>query len=114
MEFSPLRFLDSDVSKMLCEQVRLSQEDVAREYHIELYDKYKYSNPYKKDINEVFTFTYRFPSWQNLFLENINIHEIVNVYEEDLIEYHCTKLQRCEYDKIGNYLNRIRKMVNLR
>ena len=102
MEFSPLRYLDYDVSEMLCEQVRLSQEDVAREYHIELYDKY--SNPYKKDINEVFTFTYRFPPWQNLFLENINIREIVTIYEEDLIEYHHTRLQRCGYDKICNYL----------
>ena len=69
MEFSPLRFLDSDVSEMLCEQVRLSQEDVAREYHIELYDKYKYSNPYKKDINELITFKYVFPNWNEKFLE---------------------------------------------
>ena len=114
MKNSPLKYLDYDVSWMLCKQVILSHEKLSRDYHIELYDKYKYSNPYKKDINEVFTFTYRFPSWQNLFLEYINIREIVNVYEEDLIEYHYTKLQRCEYDKIGNYLTRIRKMVNLR
>ena len=104
MEYSPLRFLDSDVSEMLCEQVRLSQEGVAREYHIELYDKYK--NPYKKDINEVFTFTYRFPPWQNLFLEDVHIREIITIYEEDLIEYHHTRLQRCGYDKIDNYLTR--------
>ena len=63
MEFSPLKYLDSDVSEMLCGQVRLSQEDVAREYHIELYNEYKYKNKYKKDINEVLTFTYRFPPW---------------------------------------------------
>tara|TARA_B100000035_G_C20921062_1_gene518519 strand:+ start:359 stop:676 length:318 start_codon:yes stop_codon:yes gene_type:complete len=103
MEFSPLRYLDSDVSDMLCEQIRLSQEKVSRDYHIELYNKYKI--PYKKDINEVLTFTYRFPSWQNLFLEDVCIREIVTIYEEDLIEYHYTKLQKCEYDKIGNYLN---------
>lgn len=106
MEFSPLKYLDSDVSEMLCEQVRLSQERSARDFHIELYNTYK--NPYKKDINEVFTFTYRFPSWQNLFLEDINIHEIVTIYEEDLIEYHHTRLQRCGYDKIGNYLKNLR------
>jgi site-specific recombinase len=104
MEISPLKYLDYNVSQMLCEQIRLSQEGIARDFHIELYDKYKYSNPYKKDINEVFTFTYRFPSWQNLFLEYINIREIVTIYEEDLIEYHCKKLQRCGYDKISNYL----------
>lgn len=108
MEFSPLKYLDNDVSEMLCEQVKLSKERLSREYHIELYNEYKYKNPYKKDINEVLTFTYRFPSWQNLFLEDINIHEIVTIYEEDLIEYHHTRLQRCGYDKIGNYLKNLR------
>ena len=44
MEFSPLKYLDYDVSQMLCEQVILSYENVARKYHIELYDKYKYKN----------------------------------------------------------------------
>lgn len=58
MEFSPLKYLDYDVSQMLCEQVRFSHENVARKYHIELYDKYKYKNTYKKDINELITFKY--------------------------------------------------------
>ena len=110
MEFSPLKYLDSDVSELLCEQVKLSQEHLSREYHIELYNEYKYKNPYKKDINEVLTFTYRFPPWQNLFLEDIHIREIITIYEEDLIEYHHTRLQRCGYDKIINYLTD----VNLR
>ena len=108
MEFSPLKYLDNDVSEMLCEQVKLSKERLSREYHIELYNTCK--NPYKKDINEVFTFTYRFPPWQNLFLEDMHIREIITVYEEDLIEYHHTRLQRCGYDKISNYLTN----VNLR
>ena len=30
MEFSPLKYLDYDVSQMLCEQVIFSQENVAR------------------------------------------------------------------------------------
>ena len=108
MEFSPLKYLDSDVSELLCEQVKLSKERLSREYHIELYNTCK--NPYKKDINEVLTFTYRFPPWQNLFLEDIHIREIITIYEEDLIEYHHTRLQRCGYDKISNYLTD----VNLR
>jgi hypothetical protein len=37
MEFSPLRFLDNDVSQMLCEQVRLSREEEARRFHDDLY-----------------------------------------------------------------------------
>jgi len=33
METSPLRFLDFDASKMLADQVRISQEDEARRFH---------------------------------------------------------------------------------
>ena len=33
MEFSPLRFLDFDASKMLTDQVRFSQEEEARRFH---------------------------------------------------------------------------------
>ena len=77
MEFSPLKYLDYDVSYILCEQVRLSQEGISRDYHIELYDKYKYSNPYKKDINELITFKYVFPIWNERYLEQgVNIEEM--------------------------------------
>ena len=96
MEFSPLKYLDSDVSYMLCEQVRLSQEDVAREYHIELYDKYKYSNPYKKDINELIKFKYVSPIWNEKYLEQgVNIEEMrwreKILLSEKLKEYQKTK-----------------------
>ena len=37
METSPLRFLDCDVSLMLTDQVRISQQDYARKYHHNLY-----------------------------------------------------------------------------
>jgi len=37
MESSPLRFLDYDVSLLLADQVRLSQEDEARTFHYNLY-----------------------------------------------------------------------------
>ena len=98
MEFSPLIFLDSDVSKMLCEQVRLSQERSAREYHIELYDKYKYSNPYKKDINKLITFKYVSPIWNERYLEQgLNIKEMrwreKILLSEKLKEYQKTKIK---------------------
>ena len=77
MEFSPLRFLDSDVSQMLCEQVRLSQEKLSKDYHIKLYNKYKYKNPYKKDINELISFKYVFPIWNECYLkQGLNIEEM--------------------------------------
>ena len=37
MDTSPLRFLDLDVSQMLADQVRLSQEVEARRFHYNLY-----------------------------------------------------------------------------
>ena len=37
MEHSPLRFLDYDVSLMLADQVRLSQEEEAKKFHYNLY-----------------------------------------------------------------------------
>ena len=37
MEFSPLRFLDYDVSLMLADQVRISKEVEARRFHYNLY-----------------------------------------------------------------------------
>ena len=39
MEFSPLKYLDYDVSQMLGEQVRLLQEKLSKNYHIKLYNK---------------------------------------------------------------------------
>ena len=36
MENSPLKYLDNDVSQILCEQIRLSQEAISRNFHIKL------------------------------------------------------------------------------
>ena len=46
MEFSPLRFLDFDVSQMLSDQVRLSQEEEARKFHSE-----NFENSHEIDLN---------------------------------------------------------------
>lgn len=78
MEYSPLKYLDYDVSQMLCEQVRFSQEGISRGFHIKLYDKYKYSNPYKKDINELITFKYVSTIQNEKYLEQgLNIKEMI-------------------------------------
>ena len=78
MENSPLKYLDYDVSWMLCKQVILSHEKLSRDYHIELYDKYKYKNPYKKDINELITFKYVFTNLNERFLEQgVNSKEMI-------------------------------------
>ena len=96
MEFSPLRFLDSDISQMLCEQVRSSQEHMSKDFHIELYDKYKYSNPYKKDIIELIKFKYVSTIQNERYLEQgLNIEEMrwreKILLSEKLKEYQKTK-----------------------
>ena len=47
MENSPLRLLDYDVSLMLADQVRLSQENKARTFH---YNLYSYESIFKSTI----------------------------------------------------------------
>ena len=59
-----MMYLRCYVNKLYCHQ-----EGIARDYHIELYDKYKYKNPYIKDINELITFKYVFPNWNERYLE---------------------------------------------
>jgi len=98
MEFSPLKYLDYDVSQILCEQVRFSQEKLSKDYHIELYNKYKYKNLYKKDINELITFKYVSPIWNEGYLEQgLNIEEMIwrekILLSEKLKEYKKTKLK---------------------
>ena len=98
MEFSPLKYLDYDVSQILCEQVRLSHEKLSRNYHIKLYNKYKYKNQYKKDINELISFKYVFPIWNERYLEQgVNIEEMrwreKILLSEKLKEYQKTKLK---------------------
>jgi len=98
MEYSPLKYLDYDVSQMLCEQVRLSQEGISRNYHIKLYNKYKYSNPYKKDINELIKFKYVSTIQNEIYLEQgLNIEEMrwreKILLSDKLKEYQKTRLK---------------------
>ena len=47
MENSPLRILDYDVSLMLADQVRISQEEVVRKYH-----SHNYENAHELHLNQ--------------------------------------------------------------
>ena len=47
MENSPLRFLDYDVSLMLADQVRVSQEEEARKFHSN-----NFENSHEIDLNQ--------------------------------------------------------------
>ena len=98
MEYSPLKYLDYDVSQMLCKQVRLSQEKLSKDYHIKLYNKYKYKNLYKKDINELIKFKYVSTIQNERYLEQgLNIEEMrwreKILLSEKLKEYQKTRLK---------------------
>ena len=98
MEYSPLKYLDYDVSQMLCKQVRLSQEKLSKDYHIKLYNKYKYKNLYKKDINELIKFKYVSTIQNERYLEQgLNNEEMrwreKIVLSEKIKEYQKTRLK---------------------
>jgi hypothetical protein len=50
MESSPLKYLDNDVSQMLCKQVRLAREEEARRFHDDLFH---YGEKANKDPHEI-------------------------------------------------------------
>ena len=107
MEHSPLRFLDNDVSIMLSEQVRNSQEKISREFHeknfqnnIDMNKEYHYelSNIFDKYISKNWEFY-----WINFYadksISNDTVKERIQLYEDELIRYdYFTKLQRCRYN----------------
>ena len=49
MECSPLRFLDYDISLMLADQVRISQEEESRKFH---FNNYKECRVGENDLNQ--------------------------------------------------------------
>ena len=89
MEYSPLRYLDSDVANLLNKSVRDSIEDKSRHFHIELYQSiYDYTEPYpvyyinRSDIIQSIHVTHKD---NELFLcDKISVKNIVNEFEESL------------------------------
>ena len=74
MENSPLRFLDYDVSQMLCEEVRLSQEKEAIKFHDYLFHYGEKLNKQAHDLivqvyyHEHHLLNYENREWQRLRL----------------------------------------------
>jgi len=96
MECSPLRFLDYDMSIMLCEQVRLSRDKESIRFRDTLFhygEKINDENHYM--ISSVYDMEMKMLSFGYIEhnFNNINIVKIiVNNYEKCLEN---TKLQRC-------------------
>ena len=104
MEYSPLRFLDNDVSIMLSKQIRNSKEKLSRDYHeknfndaIDMNKEYHYelSNIFDNYISKNWKF-----EWLNLYvnksISNDTVKQRIKIYEDELIRYdYYTKLQRC-------------------
>jgi len=105
MEKSPLRFLDNDVSYMLCEQVRISKEDKARQFHE---NNFQNCIDINKDnhylISKIFNDYIKrcYDCWWNLEYErkfNKLINHRICVYEEELNDYIVKR--EIEYINIG-------------
>ena len=93
MEKSPLRFLDNDVSYMLCEQVRIVREDKARNFHE---NNFQNCNDINRDyhylISKIFNDYIKrcYDDWWTLESErktNKLIKHRIRVYEEELNDY---------------------------
>jgi len=103
MEVSPLRFLDYDVSLMLTDQVRASQEVEARRFHLYIYVA-PYELPFdmrvlKGTINRVFNGMGRY--WGDFWDEEISGKKTIT-----LINYLNSQIRR-EKEKSRKYLNPI-------
>ena len=103
MDTSPLRFLDSDVSQMLCEQVRISREEEARKFHDNLFHYGEKLNEEHHDLimgvyhNVPYIFNYaNIEYMQNLFSDKkmftLTTCGMIKYYYEQHIDN--TKLQR--------------------
>ena len=103
METSPLRYLDYDVSQMLCEQVRLSQEEEARKFHDNLFHYGEKMNQGAHDLivsvysNEQYILDYSNIDYMNNFLSDkkypIGTCIMIKSYYEAYIDN--TRLHRC-------------------
>ena len=102
MENSPLRFLDNDVSIMLCEQIQKTQETNARQFHDNLFH---YGEKLNKDYhsmivnvynNEPYSLNYSNVKYMNNILSDKKILNktcnLIKYYYEQHIEN--TRLQR--------------------
>ena len=103
MEDSPLIFLDYDVSLMLADQVRISQEVEARRFHLYIYVA-PYELPFdmrvlKGTINRVFNGMGRY--WGDFWDEEISGKKTIT-----LINYLNSQIRR-EKEKSRKYLNPI-------
>ena len=96
MESSPLRFLDLDVSLILSDQVRLSQEEEARRFHeIVYYEEYNLNEDNHKLISRVFDEIHFIIKNNRLNLSNdyrwahgktwyeLSIHERMCIFEKE-------------------------------
>ena len=98
MEYSPLRYLDSDVANLLNKSVKDSIEEKSRQFHIELYKSiHYYTEPYpvyRKYRADIIYSIYVTYEESELFLcDKISVKNIVNEFEEKLmLDDNCFRL----------------------
>ena len=108
MESSPLRFLDYDVSLMIADQVRNSQEDEARRFHDNMWENSQEINlnwehhylmtRVFEDIGYLLTPLQPYePNEQHMYAtEKVGFRRCYEVCAKSYIEN--TRLQRCGYN----------------
>ena len=94
MENSPLRFLDYDMSLMLADQVRISQEEEARRFHLNMWTASGTldTRVLKGTVNRVFNGIKRYwgafwdeeLSGQTKFLNSSSKNRRIILYEQEL------------------------------
>ena len=102
MENSPLKFLDKDVSKILCEQVRISRQEESRKFHNNLYHNgEKLNKEYHDMILNVYFQEKDLLDYSNVeYMNNLLSDKIIFNKTCDMIKYYYerhiqnTKLQR--------------------
>ena len=94
MEFSPLRFLDTDVAWMLSNSVRVSREEEARKFHsnnfencLDLNSEHHYLISHIFEQITVVTFIF-----VKVYDGHLTAKELINFYEDEVKN---TRLQRC-------------------
>ena len=93
MQNSPLRFLDNDVSIMLCEQVRLTQETNARQFHDNLFH---YGEKLNEDYHGMIVSVYNNEPYS---LNYSNVEYINNVLSEKKIFNKTCNMIKNYYEK---------------
>jgi len=102
MEYSPLRYLDSDVANRLNKAVRDAIEEKSRQFYIKLYKSINYYNdsyisfesisPYKYREDIIYSISVTYEDSELFLCDKISVKNIKDKYEENMMDANCFRL----------------------